>query len=214
MIENRINVLKERLIAAANLVQVMIDKSIQGLSEGHSDMLSIVFENEKQVNHMEILIEELCTEIIALYQPEAKDLRTVLMVYKINNDIERIGDQAVNIADSSQFLIERAELPLQNHLPMIARETIGMIRDSLTAFNNEDVDLSRDVCLRDDIVDDYHEKLVRETISTMYNNRNSIERAMHIIRISKNLERIADLSTNIAEDTIFMVVGQVIKHNL
>lgn len=214
MIEKKINNLKERLISEANLVQIMIEKSIEGLTQGYPDKLISVFKNEKEVNRLELEIEEICTQTIALYQPEAKHLRTVLMIYKINNDIERIGDQAVNIAESSQFLIERTELQLQDYIPLMAKETIGMIRDSLIAFNSENINLSRDVCLRDNKVDDYHEKIIRETISTMYNNRNSIERAMHIIRISKNLERIADLSTNIAEDTIFMVSGRVIKHNV
>jgi phosphate transport system protein len=214
MIQDKINKLKEKLITAASIVQMMIEKSIVGLTEGYSDKLFEVFRHEKDVNLMEIEIEEMCTNVIALHQPEAKDLRTVLMIYKINNDIERIGDQAVNIAESSQFLIERQILKLTNSLPHMARETIDMIRDSISAFADNDTKLSMQVCERDSIVDKLHENIIHELIGIMINDPKTIERALHLIRISKNLERIADLSTNIAEDTIFMVAGRVIKHNV
>ncbi len=206
--------LKEKLMTEANIVQIMIERSIEGLVEGYTDKLFDVFKKEEQINNLELEMEELCTQTIALYCPEAKDLRTVLMLYKINNDLERIGDQAVNIAESSQFLIERVKLPQQELIPLMANETISMIRDSIIAFNNEDVALSKDVCKRDTIVDNYHEKIIRELIINMRKDPDSVERAMHLIRISKNLERIADLSTNIAEDTIFMSVGRVIRHNI
>jgi len=213
MIQEKILKLKERLIAEANIVQMMIEKSIDGLIEGYSDKLFEVMKHENEINQMEIDIEELCTNTIALFQPEAKDLRTVLMIYKINNDIERIGDQAVNIAESSQFLIERPALTLTKSIPPMANETIGMIRDSISAFANEDTKLSMSVCVRDSIVDEMNEKIIKDLIEEMIKDPQTVERSLHLIRISKNLERIADLSTNIAEDTIFMTAGKVIKHH-
>jgi phosphate transport system protein len=214
MIRENILSLKERLVGEAKTVQTMIEKSIEGLLEGYSDKLFEVMKLEASVNKTEVEIDELCTSTIALYQPGAKDLRTVLMIYRINNDIERIGDQAVNIAESSQFLIERAGLRFRTSIPEMAQETISMIRDSISAFIDEDTKLSKSVCKRDNIVDDYNEKIIKELIQKMGEDSNTIERAMHLIRISKNLERIADLSTNIAEDTIFMAAGRVIKHNI
>ena len=213
MIRENVTKLKEKIIGQAKVVQSMIEKSIEGLLEGYSNKLFEVIKLEKTVNKTELEIDALCTNTIALYQPEAKDLRTVLMIYRINNDIERIGDQAVNIAESSQYLIERAGLKFSTLIPEMAQETITMIDDSITAFINEDIDLAKRVCERDNIVDNYNEKIIKELIRKMGEDSNTIERAMHLIRISKNLERVADLSTNIAEDTIFMSVGQVIKHN-
>ncbi|MBW6514983.1 MAG: phosphate signaling complex protein PhoU [Candidatus Cloacimonetes bacterium] len=213
MIKEKILKLKEKLIAEANIVQMMIEKSIDGLIEGYSDKLFEVMRHESEINQMEIEIEELCTNTIALFQPEAKDLRTVLMIYKINNDIERIGDQAVNIAESSQFLIERPALNLIKTIPPMAKETIGMIRDSISAFADEDTKLSMSVCVRDSKVDNMNEEIIKELIEEMIKDPQTVERAFHLIRISKNLERIADLSTNIAEDTIFMTAGRVIKHH-
>ena len=214
MIKEKIMKLKEKLIAEANIVQMMIEKSIEGLMEGYSDKLFEVMRFENEVNLMELEIEELCTNTIALFQPEAKDLRTVLMIYKINNDMERIGDQAVNIAESSQYLIERPSLSVIKDIPLMAKETIGMIRDSISAFNVEDTKLAMNVCVRDTIVDELNSKIIKDLIEVMIADPHTVERALHLIRISKNLERIADLSTNIAEDTIFMSAGRVVKHNV
>jgi|SRR5690554_2056413 phosphate transport system protein len=212
MIGEKILNLKERLISEANIVEIMLNKSIEGLMEGYSDKLFEVIRHEKDINRMEIEIEELCTSTIALFQPEAKDLRTVLMIYKINNDLERIGDQAVNISESSQYLIERPGLNILKAIARLSRESIAMIRDSIRAFIDEDTELAVTVCVRDAKADMLHEAIVKELIGQMRDDPHIIERALHIVRISRNLERVADLATNIAEDTIYMISGKVIKH--
>ncbi len=212
MIGEKILSLKERLISEANIVEMMLARSVEGLLEGYSDKLFEVIRLEKDINRIEIEIEELCTNTIALFQPEAKDLRTVLMIYKINNDLERIGDQAVNISESSQYLIERPELRILKSIARLSKESIAMIRDSIRAFIDEDNELAITVCVRDATVDELHEAIVKELIEQMRDEPQIIERALHIIRISRNLERVADLATNIAEDTIYMISGKVIKH--
>lgn len=215
MIKERILELKEKLTAENALVKTMIEESIQGLIEKDAAKLTRVMKkHEPNVNWMEVDIDAACTNIIALYHPEAKDLRTVLMLLKMNNDFERMGDAAVNMCESAMFLIERPQLKPFDHIPRMADAAIAMLKDSMKAFLDADMILARDVCKRDDIVDDFAESIFAELMTLMTNDSASIERALNIIRISHNLERIADLSTNIAEDAIFITEGKVIKHHI
>ncbi|MEK6795451.1 MAG: phosphate signaling complex protein PhoU [Spirochaetota bacterium] len=215
MIKERILELKEKLTAENALVKKMIEESVQGLIERDAAKLSTVIKkHEPNVNWMEVDIDAACTNIIALYHPEAKDLRTVLMLLKMNNDFERMGDAAVNMCESAMFLIERPQLKPFDHIPKMAEATITMLKDSMRSFIESDVALARAVCKSDDIVDDYAESIFKELVALMTSDPTSIERALNIIRISHNLERIADLSTNIAEDAIFITEGKVIKHHV
>jgi len=151
--------------------------------------------------------------MIAQYEPRAKDLRTILMVMKMNNDLERVGDHAVNIAECSLFLIERPSLKPLLDIPRMAEESVGMLKDSIEAFIKEDSLLAAMVCERDNIVDNLGQQILRELITFMGADSTTIERSMRLLNIARNLERIGDLSTNISEDVIFMVEGRVIKHH-
>ncbi len=213
MIEEKIKQLREKLIVMAVLTESMIERSIKALQEKNEELIrQVITIDEPKINEMEVEVDELCARIIALFQPEAKDLRTVLTVMKINNDLERIGDMAVNICESAEFLIARPPVKKLIIIPKMQAETAGMLKDSISAFMNDDVDLSRNVIARDDIVDDYKEQVIRELITYMLSDAQTIERSIHLIKVATNLERIADLSTNICEDTIFMVEGKIIKH--
>jgi len=206
---------KGEIVDYASLVENMIDKSIKGLTDKNKEnLVSVIEEDEPNANGSEIEIEEHCVELIAQFQPKAKDLRIVLMILKMNNDLERMGDHAVNIAESSLFLIERQPIKLEVDLQGLASETTKMLNDSINTFINEDASKAKEVCVRDSIVDDLRDKILRELIENMIEDPVTIERNMHLLRITKNLERIADLSTNISEDTIYMVEGRVIKHHL
>jgi len=214
MLEEKLTELKKSLIEYANLVEHMIKESIEGLLQKEKYMLQDVIENEEpKANAMEMHLDELCTSMIARYEPRAKDLRTVLMVLKMNNDLERIGDHAVNIAESSLFLIERPQVKPLIDIPNMAKIVMQMLKNSINSFVNEDAKLAKSVCERDDIVDGLRDQILRELITFMTSDPSTIERSLHLIRISSNLERIADLSTNICEDVIFMVAGRVIKHH-
>ncbi len=214
MLKEKIAELKKQIIEDASLVENMIEKSIRGLVDKEKDILvSVIEQSEAKVNEWEIEIDELCINCIALYQPEAKDLRIILMILKMNNDLERMGDLAVNIAQSSLFLIERPQVKKLIDIPRMAKETIGMLHDSISSFINEDSKSARDVVMRDDLIDGLRDQIIRELITFMSKDTSVIERSLHLIKISQNLERIADLSTNICEDTIFIVEGQVIKHH-
>ncbi|MCD4796744.1 MAG: phosphate signaling complex protein PhoU [Candidatus Cloacimonetes bacterium] len=212
MLNEKIEELKKNIIEEANLVETMIELSFAGLLEKDSSKLEKVFELEEQINSREIDIEEDVISLIALYQPEAKNLRTIIMILKMNNDLERMGDLAINIVQSSQYLIRKPFIKKLINLPAMAEETQKMLKNSITAFIDENTALAKQVCIDDDIVDDLKEQIYRVLITYMMDDPTTIKRAFHINKISSNLERIADLSTNIAEDTIYMAKGTVIKH--
>ena len=212
MIIDKIQELKKKVLDEAKLVETMIQLSIDGLLEKDEEKLKKVYDLENSVNEMEIDIEEDCTGIIATNQPEAKNLRTILMILKMNNDLERMGDLSVSIANSAEYLIRKPIFKRLVNIPAMSEATIKMVQDSLAAFMNEDSDLAKQVCINDDIVDDLKDDTYRILITYMLEDPTTIKRAIQINKISSNLERIADLSTNIAEDTVFIAEGKVIKH--
>jgi phosphate transport system protein len=177
-------------------------------------LLNIIKDDEPKSNLLEIELDELCINLIGQYQPKAKDLRTILMILKMNNDLERIGDMAVNISESSLFIIERPMVKPLIDIPRMAEETIKMLKDSIDSFITGEVMLAKSVCERDDVVDKLRDQILRELITFMSSDPSTIERSIHLIRISRDLERIADLSTNICEDVLYIEEGRVIKHHL
>jgi len=214
MLEERIVELKKELIEFATIVEGMITKSIKGLlKKEKATLLEVVEESEPSANAFEIKIDELCTSLIAQYQPKAKDLRTILMIFKMSSDLERMGDHAVNIADSAQFLITRPPVKPLIDIPRMAEETVKSVEDAIKSFINEDAGLAQAVCERDNVIDALQVQIFRELTTFMTSDPSTIERSLHLIRISNNLERVADLATNICEDVIFMVQGRVIKHH-
>jgi phosphate transport system protein len=213
MVKEGLKALREKVIESASLVESMIEKSVRGLKERDKKLLAEVIEkDEPRENALEIQIDEACIHLIARYQPQAKDLRTILMVLKINNDLERMGDEAVNISESALFLVDKPQVKPLIDIPRMAEEAAKMLNDSLKSIINEDVQLAHNVCERDDIVDGLRDQICRELITYMASDPTVIERSMRLIRISRSLERIADLSTNICEDVIYMSEGRVIKH--
>jgi phosphate transport system protein len=215
MLEEKIIALKGDLLEFASLVEKMIEGSIEGLLKKDTKVLKEVIKHqEPKANKFEIKIGERCVELIAQFQPKVKDLRTILMVMQMNNDLERMGDHAVNIAESSLFLIERPSVKPLIDIPRMADLSINMLKDSLRSFTDEDSELARSVCERDNEVDALGEQVLRELITFMSADTSTIERSLHLLRISRNLERIGDLSTNICEDTIFITEGKVIKHHV
>jgi phosphate transport system protein len=214
IIERKIEEVKEKLIEFSEIVKGMLKKSIKGLVEKDERLLKeVIEEDEMKCNDLEIEIDEMCIHIIAQFEPRAKHLRTIFLALKMNNDLERMGDHAVNISQSGLFLISKPQVKPLLDIPRMAEEVSKMLEDSLKSFVNEDAALAKSVCERDDIIDDYREQIVRELITYMVSDPSTIERALHLIRISGNLERIADLTTNICEDVIFMVKGELMKHH-
>ena len=214
MLEEKMKDIKRELMEFSALVRNMVEKSIEGLLKKQKHVLVDVIEkDEPKANDWEITLDELCIQTIAQYTPRAKDLRTILMALRMNNDLERMGDHAVNIAEDALFLAERPQVKPLLDIPRMAEESSGMVRDSLLSFVQEDAALAKSVCERDNIVDAFEKQVLRELITYMTADPATIERGIHLLSIARNLERIADLSTNIGEDVIFMVEGRVIKHH-
>jgi phosphate transport system protein len=213
MIRRKLYEIKEKLMLSATLVEGMIEKSIKGLEQRDEGvLLEVIQKDEPRENELEIEIEEACTHLIARYQPQAKDLRTVMMISKMNNDMERMGDEAVNICEGALFLIKKPEVKPLIDIPRMAEVTEKMLSDSLKSFIDEDAGLAQKVCKQDDIVDGLRDQVLRELITFMTSDPTTIERSIHLIRLSRSLERIADLATNISEDVIYMVEGKTVKH--
>lgn len=213
MLHDKLNELKKMIIAEATLVERMVTMSFVGINVADHSRLNDVLVFEKRVNQLELEIENFCTMLIALYQPEARDLRYILMAYKVNNDLERLGDQAVNIAESMAIL---AGNPILGKLPdivLMKDKSLSMLKMSISAFTDANVELSRQVCHDDTEVDDLNRSVATQLILLMQENPQIIADYLHILRIAKNLERIADLSTNIAENTVYLAQGKVIKHH-
>ena len=212
--ETKLINLKKTLMEFATLVESMVDQSITGLKVKKPDLLHDVIQlDEPRANTYEIELDEKSVFIIAQHQPTGKALRTIIMILHINSTLERIGDHAVTIAESGLFLIEKPPVKSLIDIPRMADVVKTMIADSITSFINEDAELARNVCERDNIVDGLRTQIIRELITFMTSDPSTIERALHLMKIASNLERIADLTTNICEDVIYMVKGQVIKHH-
>lgn len=212
-IESEISDLKKRLLEMATATEEMVAKSTRALKEKNMVLAEEVIKSDKRVNDMEIEIDQHCTRIIALYQPEAEDLRTVLMMLKINNDLERIGDHAVNIAERAMYLSDKPSVKPLIDIPRMAEYAITMVRESLDSFVNKDDELAIQVCKRDDVVDDLYNQVIRELMIYMAQDPTTIERCLSLIMVGRNLERIADLATNIAEDTYYIIRGKILKHH-
>jgi phosphate transport system protein len=216
MLDERIKSLKKEIVNYASLVESMIEESIEGLSKRDENLLkSVMKEKEDKANNLEMLIEEHCIEIIAQFEPRAKNLRLILMILKMNNDLERMADHAVNIAEAASFLMKLAKEESMEEILNLSSETKEMLKDSIDSFIDGDTKKAKKVCRQDDVVDNLRDKIIKTSVMNMCidpDAPDSVDQRVQIIRIAKNLERIADLSTNICEDTIYMVEGKDIKH--
>jgi phosphate transport system protein len=213
MLREKITELKHLLIQDAGLVEDMISRSMRGLLEKNPDMLyQVVKHQEPRVNAFDRSIDELCVQTVAQFEPVARDLRLVVMIIKMNKDLERIADHAVNISESGLYLIANPFLVSYDDLRIMGENTVSMMKDGINAFVNEDIVLAKSVCDRDDIVDEAGDKILKD-LTTVMRKKDTIPRALALMRISHNLERIADLSTNIAEEVIYIVEGRDIKHH-
>ena len=204
---------KDELVRMASLAEEAIGLSVKALVSRDAALAQQVIESDAAVNALEIEIDELCLRTMALYQPEARDLRLLAMALKINNDLERMGDQAVNIAERTLELLKEPLLKPLIDLPRMADHAQRMVKDSLDAFVRQDAQRARAVCTRDDVVDRFDDQIFRELLTYMMEDPKAITRAVNLILVSRHLERIADHATNIAEDVIYLVEGKNIKHH-
>lgn len=206
--------LKEKLLRMSSLAEEAICTAIKSLVDRDSNLAEKVIKSDDAINMLEIEIDELSIKLLALRQPEAGDLRFITSAIKIDKDIERMGDHAVNISESALDLLKVPPLKPLIDIPRMAELAQAMVRDSLNAFVNSDVGLAKNVCERDTEVDNLNDQLFRELLTYMMQDPKNIERALNLILVARNLERVADLATNISEDVIYITNGRVIKHHL
>jgi phosphate transport system protein len=206
--------LKQTLLAMGGLVEDQIRRVVRSLVDRDSDLAQEVIERDREVNTYDVEVDEKCVELLALHQPTAGDLRFITTAMKIVTDLERIGDQAVNIAQRVVELNREPQLKPYIDLPRMADQAQRMVKESLDAFVARDTDLARQVCGEDDSVDAFKEQIFRELLTFMMEDPKTIPRAIRLILISRFLERVADHATNIAEMVIYMVESKMVRHTL
>lgn len=211
--EQDLEILKERLIYMASLAMSNIFLSVKMLTERNEKHVDELLAQEQSINSLQIEIDNLCLKLIALHQPVAADLRFLVSSIKISSELERIGDQAVNI---SQAAVELAKQPLLKPLvdiPRMAESVQKMVKDAVDSFITRNSSLARDVLQRDDFVDEAKDRTFVELLEIMSREADTIPRAMQLILVSRNLERIADHATNIAEDVVYLVEARDVRHH-
>ena len=206
--------LKQTLLAMGGLVEDQIRRVMRALLERDGILAQEVIDRDARVNAYDVEVDEKCVELLALHQPAAGDLRFITTAMKIVTDLERIGDQAVNIAQRTVELNLEPQLKPYIDLPRMAEKSQRMVKESLDAFVARDTELARQVCAEDAAVDALKEQIFRELLTFMMSDARTIPRAIRLILISRFLERVADHATNIAEMVIYMVESKMVRHTL
>ena len=211
--DKELKILKEKLLRMASLAEESVILAVNSLKERREELAKKVFNAEENINLLDVEIDKLSLRLLALRQPMAVDLRFITSAMRIASELERIGDQSVNIAQRALKLLKLPLLKPLIDIPRMASLAQNMVNDSLRAFVNRDEKLARDVCQRDDEVDDLNDQIFRELLTYMMQDPSTISRAVDLILVGRHLERIADHATNISEDVIYYVKGKTIKHH-
>ncbi len=205
--------LKSKLLTMSAEAQAALGGALDALLKRDAQLAARVIAGDRAIDAMELEIEEAIVDLFATQQPMAKDLRLLLAAMKIATDLERVGDHAVNIAQSAERLLLTRLVAPEPELVEMARQARAMLSGALDAFVRGDSGLGRDICRRDDSVDALHHSVFRILLTHMMEDPHIIGAAMELFLVSRNLERVADLATNIAEDVVFLVEGKTIKHH-
>ena len=210
--DDELQSLKEQILRMGGLAEEQVQGALRALVERDSNLARKIIENDRQVNTLDVAVDEDCLRLLALQQPTARDLRFITTAMKISTELERISDLAENISERAIELNEEPQLKPYIDIPRMANWALKMVKDALDAFVNHDAELARKVCRDDDFVDDLTHQLFRELLSFMLENPQTITRAIRITFIAKYLERIADHATNVAELVVYLVEGKIIRH--
>ena len=213
-IHRQIDGLKQKILYVGTLVEEAIAKAISALINRDALMAKKVIENDSIIDRMEVEVEEECLKILALYQPVAADLRFVVAVLKINNDLERMGDLARNIAKRVTYLAKAEPMDLPVDFRGMAQQAQHMVKQSLDALVNADAALARQVRDEDDAVDESRQRIRQQILNAIRRNPERTEYLLKFNSVSKHLERLADMATNVAEDVIYMVEGEIVRHQM
>ncbi len=206
--------LKNDVLTMATMVEDSIRLSLEALKKRNLNIAKEIREIDKKIDKMEVAIEEKCIELIARHQPVGSDLRFLIGTIKMNNDLERMGDHAVNIADCVRFLAEQPRIKPISNIWTMAKIVNEMLRESVESFFTNDAAKAQKICERDSTVDEMRNEIIRIILTYMLEEPEKIGAAIQYFLVAKNLERIADLSTNICEDTIYISQARIIKHHI
>ena len=209
---DELDTLQDRLMEMAGLVEQSIARATLAVLSGDASKVDQIRETDHRVDELEVEIDERVVELLALQQPMASDLRQIVITNKVSNDLERMGDHAVNIARAARRIKETPPLPQIRELEEMVEVTRGMVSDALAAYVSRNAGTARMVCVTDDRVDDLKRSMFRILFTHMLEDPERIGGALELLLVSQNLERIADLATNVAEDTVFLIEGKTIKH--
>lgn len=204
--------LKGKLIDLGSRVENSVREAFEALAQRDATQAKHVIEGDRIIDEIEVEIEEECLKILALHQPVAIDLRRIVAALKITNDLERIGDLAVNIAERSEFIAAQPATLVALDFPVMCSKAQWMLKNSLDAFVRSDTDLARNVCEADDEVDAMNNQMYTQVQEGIRQKPEDMDVLLHLLSISRHLERIADLATNIAEDIIYMIEGEIVRH--
>jgi phosphate transport system protein len=211
-LQKEIENLKKKLLASGAKIESVVADAARSIEEQNADLARKIIKNDIIIDDNEVEIEEDCLKTLALHQPVAVDLRFIIAVLKINNDLERIGDLAVNIAERAVFLANKPQIKIQSDLEKMAEIAREMLNQSLKALINHNPELAHNVCTTDDKVDAMNSQMYVKVQNAIIKNPDRISSLIHLLSASRHLERIADHTTNIAEDIIYMIEGQIIRH--
>jgi len=211
--QEELELLKRRLLEMGGLAEENVRVAVKGLVDRDHDMIARVMTGDEPLNNLHIEIDSRCFTLLALYQPMAADLRTIVAAFKINTDLERVGDLAVNIAEAARRYSSHAPVKKLIDIPRMATIAQSMLRDALDAFVRRDLALAQSVLNEDDRLDELKTQIFRELLTYMLQDPGTIEPALDLILVSRHLERIGDHATNIAEDVIFIVSARDVRHH-
>lgn len=204
--------LMAKILQLGQKVEISMKQALEGLQENDLAKVTRVKESDFEIDQAELEIEEECLKILALHTPVAKDLRFIVALLKVNNDLERMGDLVVNIAERSSYLIKLGQLNTPHNFKEMFLKVQNMVEGALDALVQKDVDIAKRVRSQDDEVDQLNRDMFIRLEKAMEQDSSTIKKALHTLSISRHMERIADLATNIAEDLIFMETGEIVRH--
>jgi phosphate transport system protein len=210
--DSSLRALKEQLVRMAGMVEKAIEHATLALENRDRAQIPLVHEIERKINEAHMAVDDACVKLLALQQPLAADLRLIVAAIKINTDLERMGDQSVNIASNADRYIGAEPLKPLVDLPVMFAEARAMVRETIDSFVRTDANLARAVLKRDDVVDGLKNKIFRDVLEHIKERPAEIEQGLNLILIARNLERIGDHATNIAEDVIFAISGEDVRH--
>jgi phosphate transport system protein len=210
--QDELDSLKERLLAMGGLAEERVRESVRGLMDRDGAALDAVLGGDQPINNLHIELDDRCFKLLALHQPMAADLRVIVAAVKINTDLERVGDLAINIAEAGKRYLRHAPIKPLIDIPRMGELAQSMLRDALDAFVRRDIPLAEAVLAADDTLDALKTQIFRELLTYMLQNPSTIEPALDLILISRHLERIGDHATNVAEDVIFILSAKDVRH--